>query len=60
MFFTINLFTKLHVKVNYLIKQVIFSLVGKYLRPSNNYIQIIFNINVVVLILIICLDLRNW
>ena len=27
---------KLHVKVNYLIKQVCFSLVGNYLRPSNN------------------------
>ena len=41
-------------------KQVFFSLAGYYLRPSNNYIQMIFNINAVVLILIICLDLRKW
>ena len=27
---------KLHGKVNYLLKQVCFSLVGNYLRPSNN------------------------
>ena len=32
---------KLHGKVNYLIKQVCFSLVGNYLRPSNNYRQLI-------------------
>ena len=31
-----------------------FSLVGNYLRPSNNYGQLIYNINAVVLILIIC------
>ena len=37
-----------------------FSLVGNYLRPSNNYRQSSFNINAVVLILIICKDLRNW
>ena len=37
-----------------------FSLVGNYLRPSNNYKQSSFNINAVVLILIICKDLRNW
>ena len=37
----------------------VFSLVGNYLRPSNNYRQSIFNINAVVLILIISLDLRN-
>ena len=37
-----------------------FSLVGNYLRPSNNYRQVSFNINAVVLILIICKDLRNW
>ena len=36
------------------------SLVGNYLRPSNNYRQSSFNINAVVLILIICKDLRNW
>ena len=42
--FTINLFTiaeNCTVKVNYLIKQVCFSLVGNYLRPSNNYRQLI-------------------
>ena len=31
-----------------------FSLVGDYLRPSNNYRRLIFNINAVILILIIC------
>ena len=46
--------------MNYLIKQVCFSRVGNYLRPSNNYRQVSFNINAVVLILIICKDLRNW
>ena len=30
--------------------------VGNYLRPSNNYRQSSFNINAVVLILIICKD----
>ena len=30
------------------------ALVGNYLRPSNNYRQLIFNINAVVSILIIC------
>ena len=34
-----------------------FSLVCNYLRPSNNSRQLIFNINAVVLIVIICLDL---
>ena len=51
---------KLHGKVNYLIKTGVLSLVGNYLRPSNNYRQSSFNINAVVLILIICKDLRNW
>ena len=40
--FTINLFTiaeNCSGKVNYLTKQVCFSLVGNYLRPSNNYRQ---------------------
>ena len=32
---------KLHIKVNYLIKTGVFSLVGNYLRPSNNYRQLI-------------------
>ena len=50
----------MHGKVNYLIKTGAFSLVGNYLRPSNNYRQSSFNINAVVLILIICKDLRNW
>ena len=46
---------KLHGKVIYLIKTgVFFSLVGNYLRPSNNYRRLIFNINAIVLILIIC------
>ena len=45
---------KLHGKVNHLIKQVYISLVCNYLRPSNNSRQFIFNINAVVLILIIC------
>ena len=36
----------MHGKVNYLIKTgVFFSLVGNYLRPSNNYRQSSFNIN---------------
>ena len=41
MFFTINLFTIAEncTEKNYLIKQVCFSLVGNYLRPSNNYRQ---------------------
>ena len=46
----------MHGKVNYLIKKGVFSLVGNYLRPSNNYGQSSFNINAVVLILIICKD----
>ena len=37
-----------------------FSLVCNYLRPSNNSRQLIFNINDVVLIVIICKDLRKW
>ena len=63
-FFTINLFTLaencMEGKVNYLIKTGVFSLVCNYLRPSNNYRQSSFNINAVVLILIVCKDLRNW
>ena len=34
-----------------------YSIVGNYLRPSNNYKQLIFNINAVVLILIMWLFL---
>ena len=52
---SINLFT---IAENCMEKQIIktgvFSLVGYYLRPSNNYRRLIFNINAVVLILIIC------
>ena len=41
-------------KVNYLIKiGVFFSLIGNYLRPSNNHRQLIFNVNAVVFILLI-------
>ena len=42
-------------KVNYLIKKTCdFSLVRNFLRPSNNSRQLIFNINAVVLIVIVC------
>ena len=41
-------------KVNYLIEIGVFSLIGNYLRPSNNSRQLIFNINAVVLIVVIC------
>ena len=44
---------KLYGKVNYLIKIGV-SLIGYYLRPSNNSRQLIFNINAVVLIVVIC------
>ena len=37
-----------------LYKTGVFSLVCNYLRPSNNSRQMIFNINAVVLIVIIC------
>ena len=45
--------------MNYHKKTRCFSLVGNSLRPSNNYRQSIFNINAVVLILMICKDLRK-
>ena len=38
--------------MNYLIEQVCFSLVGNYLRPSNNSRPLNFNINAVVSIVI--------
>ena len=38
----------------------VFSLVGNYLRPSNNSRPLNFNINAVVLIVIPCSDLRKW
>ena len=44
--FTINLFTIVEnstEKVNYLIKTGAYSLVGNYLRTSNNYRQLILN-----------------
>ena len=41
--------------MNYLIKEVCFSLVGNYLRPSNNSRPLNFNINAVVLIVIPCM-----
>ena len=40
--------------MNYLIKTDDLSLVRNYLRPSNNYRQLIYNINVVVLIVVMC------
>ena len=40
--------------MNYLIKTGDFFLVKNYFRPSNNSRQLIFNINAVVLIDIIC------
>ena len=45
--------------MNYLIKTGVFSLVGNYLRPCNNYRRSNFNVNAVNLILMICKDLRN-
>ena len=39
--------------MNYLVKTCVFPLVCNYLRPSNNSRQLIFNINAVVLALII-------
>ena len=53
--FTINLSTiaeNCMEKYNY--KNRCFSLVDNYLGPSNNYRRSIFNINAVVLVLIIC------
>ena len=60
--FTINLFTIAETarKSELSYKNRCLSLVCNYLRPSNNYRQSRFNINAVVLILIICKDLRNW
>ena len=56
--FTINMFStaesRMEQLVNFLIKTGDFSLVRNYLRPSNNSRQLIFNINAVVLIDIIC------
>ena len=51
--FSINLFTITENELSYK-NRCVFSLVGNYLRPSNNYRRLIFNINAVVLILIIC------
>ena len=55
--FTINMVrtaSKLHGKVNNLIITGDLSLVSSYLRPSNNYRQLIFNTNAIVLIVVIC------
>ena len=38
----------------------VFSLVGNYLRPSNNSRPLKFNKTAGVLIVITCLDLRKW
>ena len=46
-------------ELSYQIGVVVFSLVGNYLRPSNNSRPLNFNINAVVLI-VITLDLRKW
>ena len=57
--FTINMFSTAEncmKKVNYLINTGVFSLAGNYLHPSNNSRQLIFNINAVVLIVIMCLN----
>ena len=45
---------KLQGKVNYLIKIGVFPLIGNYLRPSNNSRQLIFNVNAVAFILLVC------
>ena len=45
---------KMQGKVSYLIKRGVFSLIGNYLRPSNNSRQLIFNINGVVFIVLFC------
>ena len=50
--FTINMFST--AESYYLIKTGDLSLVRNYLRPSNNSRHLIFNINAVVLIDIIC------
>ena len=41
-------------KLIILLKEVFFSLIGNYLRPSNNSRQLIFKINAVVLIVLFC------
>ena len=46
--------TRIAWEVNYYIKTGVVSPVCNYLRPSNNSRQLIFNINAVVLIVIIC------
>ena len=56
MFFTINMFSTAE---NCMESGRVFSLDCSYLRPSNNSRQLIFNINAVVLIVIICQDLRK-
>ena len=52
--FTINMFSKTARKSKLSYYNRCFSLIGNYLRPSNNSRQLIFNINAVVLIVVIC------
>ena len=54
--FTINMFSTAEncMGSEFLYKNRCFSLVCNYLHPSNNSRQLIFNINAVVLIVIIC------
>ena len=54
--FTINMFSTAEncIESELSDKNSVFSLVCNYLRPSNNSRQLIFNINAVVLIVIIC------
>ena len=50
--FTIDMFTiaeNCTERVNYLIKQVCFSRVGNYLRPSNNYRQVILTFLILII-----------
>ena len=52
------MFSKWKSEISY-IKRCVFSLVGNYLRPSNNSPQLIFNIISVVLMVIICKAKEN-
>ena len=60
--FTINMFVTaekcMESELSY--KTDVFSLLGNYLRPPKNSRPLIFNLNAVVLILIICLNLHKW
>ena len=55
--FTINMFSTAEnckKKQIILLQKVFFSIIGNYSRPSKNSRQLIFNINAVVLIVVIC------